>query len=57
MGGGGNVPPLSQSRGRNAHKYTTGIILLLSKPWEDMAAIYNQSERGELAKKRDLTNN
>lgn len=41
MGGGGNVPLLSQSRDRNAHKYTTEIILLLSKPWEDMAEIYN----------------
>lgn len=41
MGGGGNVPQLSQSRDRNAHKYTTGVILLLSEPGEDMAAIYN----------------
>lgn len=39
MGGGGNVPQLS--RDRNAYKYTTGFILLLSEPGEDMAAIYN----------------
>ena len=41
MGGGGNVPQLSQSRDRNAYKFTTGFILLLSEPGEDMAAIYN----------------